>query len=206
METKALPKAADDKPFMDSDRGRALLLGVMAAAIAAALYFGWAGSPLSGGIQPTQHVEKKVKEELDRRFAEGVLMLHGKQYEHALTAFHRVLQLDPKMPEAHVNAGYALLGMGNYKAAADFFDTATTLRPNQLNAYYGLGEALQGMGDNQGALQAMETYMHRSPAGDPFRRKAEAAVWELRAELEKSKAAASGQAGKPDGPPGAARP
>lgn len=190
MKTQALPKAADDKRFMDSELGRTLLLGAMAAATVAVLYVGWEASPLSGGIQPTQHVETKVKAELDRRFKEGVMMLHAKQYEHALTAFHRVLQLDPKMPEAHVNAGYALLGMGNFQAAADFFDTATTLRPNQLNAYYGLGEALQGMGDNQGALQAMETYLHRSPEGDPFRRKAEAATWELRAELEKSKSAA----------------
>ncbi|WP_265943516.1 tetratricopeptide repeat protein [Dechloromonas sp. A34] len=161
---------------------------------------------MSGGIQPDKHVEHKVKEELDRRFKEGVLMLHAKQYEHALTAFHRVLQLDPKLPEAHVNAGYALLGMGNYQAAADFFDTATTLRPNQLNAYYGLGEALQAMGDKQAALQAMETYLHRSPAEDPFRRKAEAAAWELRAELEKSKAAAREQPGKRDHQPGAGRP
>lgn len=190
MKTQALPKAADDKRFMDSELGRTLLLGAMAVATAVVLYVGWEASPLSGGIQPTQHVEKKVKEELDRRFTEGVMMLHAKQYEHALTAFHRVLQLDPKMPEAHVNAGYALLGMGNYQAAADFFDTATTLRPNQLNAYYGLGEALQGMGDNQGALQAMETYLHRSPPGDPFRRKAEAAIWELRSALDKSKSAA----------------
>lgn len=152
------------------------------------------------------HARQKQKDEVGKRFQEGVMMLHAKQYEHALTAFHRVLQLAPKMPEAHVNAGYALLGMGNYRAAADFFDTATTLRPNQLNAYYGLGEALQAMGDKQGALQAMETYLHRSPADDRFRRKAEAATWELRAELEKSKAAAKEQPAKPDRPTGAGRP
>ena len=40
-------------------------------------------------------------------------MLHAKQYEHALHAFHRVLELDPAMPEAHVNAGFALLGMNS---------------------------------------------------------------------------------------------
>lgn len=204
METNAPLKAADQQRFMDSDLGRTLLLGAIILASAIALYFGWESSPLSGGVTPNKHVESKVKEELDRRFKEGVLMLHAKQYEHALTAFHRVLQLEPKMPEAHVNAGYALLGMGNYKAAADFFDTATTLRPNQLNAYYGLGEALQAMGDKQGALQAMETYLHRSPAEDPFRRKAEAATWELRAEL--AKAPASDKPAASSGKPGAVRP
>ncbi|PKO33880.1 MAG: hypothetical protein CVU34_10960 [Betaproteobacteria bacterium HGW-Betaproteobacteria-7] len=157
-----------------------LLLGAMLGALAL-VFFGWEQSALSDGIQPVRHAEQKAREELDRRFGEGVIMLHAKQYEHALTAFHRVLELDPRMPEAHVNAGYALLGMGRFQAAADFFDTATNLRPNQLNAYYGLGEALMAMGDRQGALQAMETYLHRSPPDDPFRRKAEAAIWELRA-------------------------
>jgi len=172
---------------VSADQGRTLLLCAMVATVAVALYFGWASSPLSGRLQPAQHVEQKVKRELDQRFREGVAMLNAKQYEHALTAFHRVLELNPEMPEALVNAGYALLGLGKYQAAADFFDSATTIRPNQLNAYYGLGEALQALGNKQGALQAMETYLHRSPASDPFRRKAESATWELRAELEKER-------------------
>lgn len=173
LKTRAHKVANDRLPLL-------LLLGAMLGALAFA-YFGWEQSALGGGVQPTSHAEQKAREELDRRFSEGVLMLHAKQYEHALTAFHRVLELDPQLPEAHVNAGYALLGMKRFQAAADFFDTATNLRPNQLNAYYGLGEALLAMGDRQGALQAMEAYLHRSPPEDPFRRKAESAIWELRA-------------------------
>jgi tetratricopeptide (TPR) repeat protein len=142
------------------------------------------------------HAIAKKREEIRKRFDEGVIMLHAKQYEHALTAFHRVLQLDPQMPEAHVNIGYALLGMGKAKAAADFFDTATVLRPNQLNAYFGLGEALMQLGDKLGALQAMETYMHRSKPDDPFRRKAEAAIWELRSEQAAQPADGAGKTAK----------
>lgn len=164
-----------------------VLLGAVAAVVALALFFGWEKSPLSGKLQPEQHVERKVKDELDRRFRDGVALLQAKHYDQALTAFHRVLQLNPEMPEAYVNAGFALLGMGQYKAAADFFDSATTLRPDQMNAYYGLGAALQEMGDKYGALQAMETYLHRSPPNDPFRRKAESAIWELREELDKER-------------------
>lgn len=167
-------------------KGRLALLGLMVTAAVGGLVVAWDESPFSGRLQPKQHAQAKTREEMDRRFREGVVMLHAKQYEHALTAFHRVLQLNPEMPEAHVNAGFALLGMKNYQVAADFFDAATTLRPNQLNAYYGLGEALQGMGNTQGALQAMETYLHRAPENDPFRRKAESAVWEMRAELEQA--------------------
>jgi tetratricopeptide (TPR) repeat protein len=170
-----------------NDVGRSLLLAAMAMTLGVVAYLGWDKSPLSGRLQAEQHVQTRVRDELDRRFREGVALLQAKHYDQALAAFHRVLQLNPEMPEAHVNAGYALLGLGNYKAAADFFDTATTLRPNQMNAYFGLGEALQAMGDKQGALQAMETYLHRAAANDPFRRKAESATWELRAELEKER-------------------
>lgn len=162
-----------------------LLLGLVACcALVGAYFIIYAEkSPFVGGsIQ--QHAQERQREEVARRFTEGVMMLHAKQYEHALTAFHRVLELDPKMPEAHVNAGYALLGMERFEAAADFFDTATNLRPDQMNAYYGLGEALMALGNHQGALQAMETYLHRSTPDDPFRRKAQSAVWELRAAAE----------------------
>ena len=186
MNTTVSPNTELDGVRQTGARIHLYLLAAIIVAVCGALYFGWSSSAFGGRFQPQQHVKMTVKKELDKRFQEGVTMLHAKEYEHALTAFHRVLQLDPEMPEAYVNAGYALLGMKDYKTAADFFDSATTLRPNQLNAYYGLGEALQAMGDTRGALQAMETYMHRSPKNDPFRRKAESAIWELRAELEKS--------------------
>jgi predicted Zn-dependent protease len=105
-------------------------------------------------------------------------MLHAKQYEHALTAFHRVLALDPAMPEAHVNAGFALLGMREPAAARRFFEGAIALRKDQLNAYYGLAVASEQLGDLPAARGAMRTYAHLAPKDDPFRRKAEAALWE----------------------------
>lgn len=169
------------------ERWRVALLGLVAATLLGIVLVGRDDPAFGGRQDPQQHARIKQKEELDRRFNDGVALLRAKRYEDALTAFHRVLQLDPQMPEARVNAGYAMLGLGNARAAADFFDSATTLRPNQLNAYFGLGEALQALGDKQGALQAMETYLHRSPADDPFRRKAESATWELREELAKER-------------------
>lgn len=160
--------------------------------------------PLNGKVDAVSHVaskqkaeDLKTKAEVDKRFKEGVMMMHAKEYEHALTAFHRVLQLAPQMPEAHVNAGFALLGMGQPKFARDFFESATNLRPNQLNAYFGLAEALTALGDDFGAMQAMETYVHLAPKDDPFRRKAESAAWELRAKLEAEQAKAP-----PPGQPG----
>lgn len=129
------------------------------------------------------HAENALKAEVDLRFQQGVVMLHAREYEHAMTAFHRVLQLAPTMPEAHVNAGFALIGQRRYKEALAFFDSATELRKEQANAYYGMAIALEGLEDLRGALAAMEAFLHRAKADDPYRRKAESAVWEWRAQL-----------------------
>ena len=137
------------------------------------------------------HVKQKRADEIDIRFKQGVIMLHAKEYEHAVTAFHRVLQLAPQMPEAHTNMGFAMIGMKRYKEALDFFDGATALNPNQINAYYGMAEAFEGLGDYRGALEAMETYLHRAKPEDPFRRRAESAVWEWRERVTKAPPAAA---------------
>lgn len=129
---------------------------------------------LRGGLTPTAvHAQQRINREIDVRFQQGVLMLHAQQYDHALTAFHRLLQLEPRMPEAHVNMGYAMLGKGSHKEAADFFRGALALRPGQANAHYGLALALDGLGQRQEALEAMHLYLMETVPEDPYRQKAE---------------------------------
>jgi len=127
---------------------------------------------------PNQHARQAKKAEIDIRFAQAVMMLHSKQYDNAIKALHRVLELAPRMPEAHVNMGYAFLGGGDAKTARDFFASAIELNLNQLNAYYGLAESSEALGDMETALGAMRTYVHLSPKDDPYIVKARAALWE----------------------------
>ena len=130
------------------------------------------------GAREAPVVASSQAREVDQRFTQGVAMLHAKRYEYAVAAFDRVLQLAPGLPEAHVNMGFALLGAGQPAAARGFFDSATNLRPMQANAYFGLAESLEATGDLPGAIGAMRAYLHLTPAEDPFRRRAEAALWE----------------------------
>lgn len=132
---------------------------------------------------PAGHVRTQRAREIEQRFQQGVMMLHAKEYGHAVTAFHRVLELAPEMPEAHVNMGFALVGMGRHAAGRDFFKSAIELRPRQLNAYYGLAVALESLGDRAGALGAMRTYVHLSRPEDPHLRKAQSALWEWESAL-----------------------
>lgn len=127
---------------------------------------------------PALHARQARAAEIDARFKQAVAMLHAKQYEHAATALHRVLELAPGLPEAHVNMGFAMIGLKRHRAARDFFEAAINLRPTQVNAYYGLAEALEGLNDLEGAMGAMRSYIHLSRPDDPYVRKARAALWE----------------------------
>lgn len=142
----------------------------------------------------------KALEEVDIRFKQAVAMLHAKRYKHAVTALQRVLKLAPEMPEAHVNMGFALIGMEEYKSAADYFNGAITLKNRQVNAYYGLAVALEGLGDLIGAIGAMESYLHLMKGDDKYKIKAQAALWEWREAVKLQKAAA--ESGTKTAPPG----
>lgn len=177
---------------------RGLALAVILVVLAGGgILFGAAKGWLSDGPSgAAAHVAEKKRAEIDLRFKQGVIMLHAKDYDHALTAFHRVIELAPNMPEAHVNMGFALLGKKEYGAAADFFDEATNLRSSQINAYYGMAVAQEGLGNLRAAVEAMRAYLHRAPANDPYRTKAESAIWEWQETLNKERDAATAKPGK----------
>ncbi len=162
-------------------RGLVLVVAVVVAGggVIAAMSDGSGWKRFFSATSPSQ--ADPARQEIHQRFQQGVVMLHAKQYEHAMTAFHRVLELDPAMPEAHVNMGFALIGLERYNAARDFFDSAIVLRKEQTNAYYGLAVALDGLRDRAGAIGAMRTFVHLSEPGAPYVRKAQAALWEWEA-------------------------
>jgi tetratricopeptide (TPR) repeat protein len=118
-------------------------------------------------------------DEVRRRFDEAVVMLHAKRYDHAVTALHRVLVLAPGVAEAHVNMGFALLGLQRTKEARDFFEGAMELQPGLANAYYGLALAHEAAGDLELATGAMRSYLHLARDERPEHlRRARAALWE----------------------------
>lgn len=180
-------KAAEQWRARDVRLRALVLTAILVAAGGLAITYLPAGLRTSVENAPEEaraaHAREKAEAEIRQRFQQGVDMLNNKQYEQALTAFHRVIELAPDMPEAHVNAGFALIGLGRFALARDFFEGALALRKDQVNAYYGLAEALEGLNDLPGALGAMRTYLHLAPANDPYRRKADSAVWEWEAKV-----------------------
>ena len=129
------------------------------------------------------HASAQRAREVRARFDQAVVMLHAKQFEHAATALQRVITLAPRLPEAHVNLGFAWLGLHDAAQAQQAFEAAIDLRTDQANAYYGLAMALEQRGDLPGALGAMRSYLHLSRADDGYRTRARAALWEWEARL-----------------------
>jgi predicted Zn-dependent protease len=130
------------------------------------------------GVEEAQPAAPAFAGELHERFQQAAVMLHAGQPEHALTALERVIALAPSMPEARVNAGFALYELSNMAAAHAQFQQAIALRPGQVNAYYGLAMTLEALGDLDGALGAMRTYVHLAGQQDAHVRKARSAIWE----------------------------
>ena len=163
----------------------------------------WVGAiatlALIAGAAPTQpstvsrleHQRQMQQAELRQRFEQAVVMLHARQYDNAITALHRVLELAPTMPEAQVNMGFALLGLEQGDAARGFFLAAIELRPEQANAYYGLAMADEMRQDYESALGGMRSYLHLSKSDDPHRVRARSALWEWEEKLGRHAGAAA---------------
>lgn len=175
-------------------RAGALTLGLTAAfGLVLASWPGQRGTALPAPAAPQRseagaHADAKRAEEVAQRFAQGAALLNARRYQEAAAQLHRVLELAPQLPEAHVNMGFAMLGLQRYGVARDFFGVAIDLQRNQNNAYFGLALALEGLRDLPGALGAMRSYVHLSPADDPYRRKANAALGEWSAALARARA------------------
>jgi Flp pilus assembly protein TadD len=153
-------------------------------AVALALLAGTAPmTPAPKTVSRLEHQVQMQQAEVRQRFDQAVVMLHAHQYEHAVTALHRVIELAPAMPEAQVNMGYALLGLQHADAARAFFLAAIDLRPQQANAYYGLAMADEQRKDYESALGGMRSFLHLARADDPHRVRARSALWEWEEKL-----------------------
>ena len=139
--------------------------------------------PATHAPQPVDAPTSEPQTELRRRFDEAVVLLQAKQHERAAEALRRVLQLAPNLTEAHVNLGFALLGLQQPEAARRSFEQAIDLRPEQANAYYGLALSHEAGKDLELALGAMRSYLHLARKEDEAHlARARAAVWEWEAQ------------------------
>ena len=130
--------------------------------------------------------------ELRRHFDTAVALLNARQYSQAAAALHRVIERAPRLPEAHVNLGFAMLGLQRAALARNAFENALALKADQANAYYGLALAHESLGDLELALGAMRSYLHLGHTeNEAHLRRARAAVWEWQSQIAAARAASA---------------
>jgi len=107
--------------------------------------------------------------EIEDAFRQGVEHLRQRRFNEAASAFHRVLARDPRQPEAHINMGFALYELGDFKGARSFFYSGKALDPRMGSADYGLALVLDAEGHRQQAIVRMQRYADSLAPGDPNR-------------------------------------
>jgi tetratricopeptide (TPR) repeat protein len=137
-----------------------------------------APTALSAGSVSTATYPEFSNPAPDGDFTAGVAALESGAWELALQHFAQFSQRMPHVPEAHVNAGFALLSLDRMDEAESSFLRATQLQPMQANAYYGLGLVYERREDFELARGAMRTYVHLTDGHGVWVSRARAALWE----------------------------
>ena len=73
--------------------------------------------------------------------ASNLELINGKpsEYQQAITAFERVIEINPNNTEVHNNLGLVYHNQGKYPQAISEFEKVIRLDPNNAMAYYNLG-------------------------------------------------------------------
>lgn len=111
-------------------------------------------------------------------FRAGVKALQQGDAHAAAVAFEQATTINPASSDAFVNLGFSFVELNSWLEAETCFERAMILNPNQANAYFGLAESFEGQGRIGAAREAMRAFLRFAAPDDPFRRRAESALWE----------------------------
>lgn len=95
---------------------------------------------------------KGVKPQAQADVREGTGSLRTWKIPHAIAAFTRAIETDPKYAEAYVKRGLAYYRAGQYKAAIADYTQTLDLNRYHADAYASRGDAYRASGDGQYAI------------------------------------------------------
>ncbi|MEG4577046.1 tetratricopeptide repeat protein [Microcoleus sp. N3A4] len=108
-----------------------------------------------------QSGNKKVL--LDHWYNLGCELVNLGQHEEAIAAFEKVLEIDPKFPDAWNGLGTSLNCLGRYKEGITAFEKALEIHPKFHKAWNGLGNSLGGLGDYNEAIAVLGKVLEIEP-------------------------------------------
>ena len=95
---------------------------------------------------------KGAKPQAQADVREGTISLRTWKIPHAIAAFTRAIETEPKYAEAYVKRGLAHYRVGQYKAAIADYTQTLDLNRYHADAYASRGDAYRALGDGQHAI------------------------------------------------------
>ncbi len=116
-------------------------------------------------------------------YEQGLARYRAGDYEGAIEAFSKAIELKPDVPPAYSDRGATFIILGDYERAVADFDAAIALDPDYARAYNNRGWAYYKLGDNAQALANLDQAIELDPnsAQAYFNR---ANVYEAQGDLE----------------------
>ena len=94
---------------------------------------------------------------------EGNACFNNKEYEKALEAYAKALELDPEYVYAYNGRGNAYQALGEYEKAVSDYDRALELDPEYVNAYNGRGNTYKALGEYEKAVSDYDRALELDP-------------------------------------------
>jgi cytochrome c-type biogenesis protein CcmH/NrfG len=85
------------------------------------------------------------------------------EYEKAVEAYKRALQLNPGSEETYYRLGMAYGSLGKFKEAAEAYNNAVRLKPDYAAAYHNLGHAYSNLEEHDKAIRAFRRSIQHEP-------------------------------------------
>ncbi|MDE0466648.1 MAG: tetratricopeptide repeat protein [Candidatus Poribacteria bacterium] len=95
---------------------------------------------------------KGAKPQAQVNVQQGTLSLREWKIPHAIAAFTRAIEIEPKYAEAYVKRGLAYYRLGQYKAAIADYTQTLDLKRYHADAYASRGDAYRALGEMQHAI------------------------------------------------------
>jgi len=99
---------------------------------------------------------RQAPETAEAWYAQGCDLEADEDLEAALAAYRRALEIDPGLPDAHLNLGRLRHEMGDLAAAEDHYRAAAEAQPDEPTTAFNLGVVLQDRGRLAEAAAAYE--------------------------------------------------
>ena len=96
-------------------------------------------------------------------FDKGYALGMAGNYQAALEAFGKTIELNPQYANAYYNRGVAYQSLGNIKQAIKDFDRAIELNPQDAEAYYNRGVAYDNLGNIKQAIKDYDRAIELNP-------------------------------------------